>query len=67
MIEIYVNAARVERVLFRSGSEIEEDFDLAAYQAIRRDIDRIDRKLRRITARMLKSGGEEGQEGGAGA
>ncbi len=35
MIEIHINPARIEKVVFIAGSEIEEDFDFAAWQAIR--------------------------------
>jgi hypothetical protein len=55
MIEIHVNAARVERVLFVAGSDLEEDFDHAAWQAIRHLVDRIDRRLRRAAASVAKS------------
>jgi len=46
MIQIHVNAARIERVLFVAGSDLEEDFDHAAWQVIRRLVDRMDRRLR---------------------
>jgi hypothetical protein len=35
MIQIHINPARIERVLFVSDSEIEEDLTFAAWQAIR--------------------------------
>ena len=47
MIQIHINPARVEKVLFVSGSAMEEDFDFAVWQAIRPLIDKIDRRLRR--------------------
>jgi len=48
MIQIHINPARVEKVLFICESDSEEDFDLAAWQAIRPLVDQIDRRLRRI-------------------
>ena len=55
MIQICINPARVEKVLFLANSEVEEDFNLAAWQAIRRDVDRIDRRIKRIVKDVLKS------------
>jgi hypothetical protein len=49
MIEIQLSPTRVERVCFTAGSSIEEDFDLAAWQAIRPLVDKIDRRLKKIT------------------
>jgi len=48
MIQIHINPARVEKVLFICESDSEEDFDFAAWQAIRPLVDQIDRRLRRI-------------------
>jgi hypothetical protein len=48
MIQIHINPARVDKVLVISESHIEEDFDLATWQAIRPLIEKIDRRLRRI-------------------
>jgi hypothetical protein len=58
MIQIHINPARVERVLLISKSYIEEDFDLAAWQAIRPLVDKIDRRLRRI----VKDVGQENKK-----
>jgi hypothetical protein len=58
MIEIHVNPVRVERVLFVSGSRLEEDFTLAAWQAIRPLVDRMDRRLRQIAERLRTDGGK---------
>jgi hypothetical protein len=56
MIQIHINPARVEKVLFLPGSDLEEDFDLAAWQMIRPLVDRIDRKLRKVATEMGKPG-----------
>ena len=59
MIKIYINPARVEKVIFDSTSDMEEDFDFAAWQAIRPLVDKIDRTLRRIVS-DLNQGSKEG-------
>jgi hypothetical protein len=48
MIEVHITPTRVERVTFVSESDLEEDFDLAAWQAIRPLVAKIDRRLRSI-------------------
>jgi hypothetical protein len=48
MIEIHINPVGVEKVLLVSGSDMQQDFDLAAWQAIRQFVDKIDRKLRKL-------------------
>jgi len=53
MIKIHINPARVEKVIFDSTSGMEEDFDFAAWQAIRPLVDKIDRTLRAIVADVL--------------
>ena len=53
MIEISVNPTRVERVVFTPGSALEEDFDLAAWQVIRDLVNRMDGRLRRLSARAV--------------
>jgi hypothetical protein len=50
MIQIHINPVRVEKILLVCGSDMEQDFDLAAWQAIRQLVDRIDRKLKKIAA-----------------
>ncbi len=62
MIQIHINPARVEKVLFVCKSDMEEDFDLAAWQAIRPLVDKIDRRLKRIVKGLLES--REGCSGG---
>lgn len=54
MIQIHINPARVEKVTFDSKSDIEEDFDFAAYQAIRPLIDQIDQRLGRIVSELTQ-------------
>jgi hypothetical protein len=45
MILIHINPARVEKIVFDARSDMEEDFDWAAYLAIRPLIDQIDECL----------------------
>ena len=54
MIHVQINPARVERVTFESGSDLEEDFDLAAWQIIRPLVAKIDRKLQRIAKELTQ-------------
>ncbi len=53
MIQIHVNPARVEKVIFSSMSEMEGDFDFAAWVAIRPLVAKIDRKLKALTQSVL--------------
>ena len=61
MIQIHINPTRVEKVLFVSSSDLEEDFDAAAWLAIRPLVDKIDRRLRKIGKELSISG--EGPRG----
>ncbi len=54
MIQIYINPARVEKILFVTDSAIEQDFDFAAWQAIRPLVDQIDRRLGRIVSELTR-------------
>ena len=54
MIQIHINPARVEKVVFVSDSQIEEDFDFAAWQAIRPLVDQIDQRLGKIVAELTR-------------
>jgi hypothetical protein len=60
MIEIHVNPAKVERVLFVAGSQLEEDFDHAAWQIIRPLVNRMDKRLRRASAAAVRASGQPG-------
>ena len=59
MIEIHINPTRVERVLFVSKSELEEDFDLAAWQVIKPYVNKMDRRLRKIVRTLQQEQEEE--------
>jgi hypothetical protein len=62
MIQIHVNPARVERIVFLPGSALEEDYDLAAWQTIRPLVDRIDRRLKEFAARVVRAGERDEQQ-----
>ena len=51
MIQIHINPTRVEKILFVAESEIEEDFDFAAWQAIRTLVTQIDDLLGEMVRR----------------
>jgi len=54
MIQIHINPARVEKVLFVRGSDMEDDFDWAAWQTIKPLVDKIDRRLKRVVKGVLR-------------
>ena len=53
MIVLHINPARVERIEFISNSDVEEDFDFAAWQTIRPLVDQIDVRLAEVVALVL--------------
>ena len=53
MIQIHVNPARVEKVVFVSDSDLESDFDLAAWLVIQPLIKKMNRTLRTAVGRSL--------------
>ena len=57
MIQIQVSPARVEKIVFVAESEIEEDFDFVAWQAIRPLVDQIDEVLGKIREEITQRGG----------
>jgi hypothetical protein len=54
MLRIEINPARLERIVLDGRSEMERDFDLAAYQTLKPLIERIDRRLKRAVQMALK-------------
>jgi hypothetical protein len=55
MIQIFINPVRVEKVLVVANSDIEEDFDLAAWQTIRSLVDQIDARLAQVVKLVQES------------
>lgn len=66
MIVVHINPAGVEKVYFQSGSDLAEDLCMAVWPLVRRDLDRLDKKLKRAAKRALGAAGEcvagEGQD-----
>jgi hypothetical protein len=60
VIQIHINPARVEKVVFAPSSELEEDFDIAAWLAIRPLVAQIDKRLRRIVRSVSSASGPKG-------
>ena len=56
MIQIHINPARIEKILFVVGSDIEEDFDRAAWQVIRPLVHQIDERLSRVISEIAGKG-----------
>lgn len=48
MIHIRINPGGVEKIHFVAASDLEDDFDAAAWRAIRPLVKRIDRRLRHL-------------------
>ena len=55
MIQIHVNPTRVEKVVFVFDSEMESDFDLAAWLVIQPLVKRVNRTLKAAVRRSLTS------------
>ena len=55
MILTHVNPVRVEKVVFVSGSDLESDFDLAAWQAIQPLVEKIDKALKTTFGQSLRT------------
>ncbi len=53
MITIEVNPARVQRVVFSAMSEMEGDFDFAAWVAIRPLVTKIDKRLKALARTVI--------------
>ena len=54
MIRLEINPTRIERVVLESKSEIERDFDDAAYRLIQPLISRIDTRLRKAATEAIE-------------
>ena len=56
MIQIHLSPAKVEQVCFVADSPLEEDFDFAAWQAVRTLVGQIDGRLRRAMQDVAREG-----------
>jgi len=53
MIVVHINPAGVEKVYFQSPDDLSEDLCLAVWPAVREELSRLDRKLKRATKKAL--------------
>ena len=63
MIQLEIHPTGVERIVFSSGSDLEDDLDLAAWQAVRNLVRRIVRRLCRHARSAIERGSHESQRG----
>ena len=56
MIHLHINPARVEQVLIEASSDLEEDFDLAAWPLVRPFVHQLNRRLGRAAAQAAAHG-----------
>jgi hypothetical protein len=63
MIVVHVSPSGVREVQFRAPSEFFEDLDLAVWPLVRKELSRLDKKLKRATKKSLERlEGEQGWE-----
>ena len=60
MIIVHINPAGIEKVYFQSGSDLAEDLCLAIWPLVRRELDRLHRKLRKAADSTLEMAQREG-------
>jgi hypothetical protein len=58
MIIVHINPAGVEKVYFQSGSELAEDLSMAVWPLVRKELDRLHKKLRKAAMTTLELAGE---------
>jgi hypothetical protein len=54
MIIVHINPAGVEKIYLESGSELAEDLCLAAWPLVRKEVNQLDKKLKKAAARTLE-------------
>jgi len=54
MIIVHINPAGIEEISFQSDSDLAEDLCLAVWPLVRKELDRLHRKLRKAASRTLK-------------
>ena len=62
MIQIHINPARVEKILFVADSETEENFDFAAWQVIRPFVVQINERLGKLVSDLARRRTESAQD-----
>jgi hypothetical protein len=58
MIIVHINPAGVEQVYFQAGSELAEDLSMAVWPLVRKELNRLDKKLRKAAMTTLELVGE---------
>ena len=53
MIIVHINPSGVEGVYFQSSSDLAEDLSMAIWPLVRKDLDGLDKKLRRAAKKTL--------------
>ncbi len=59
MIIVHINPAGVEKIYFQADSDLIEDLCLAVWPLVRKELDRLHRKLREATRRELEQAERE--------
>ena len=54
MIIVHINPAGVEKIYFQADSELAEDLCMAGWPLVRKELDRLHRKLRKAASRTLE-------------
>lgn len=60
MIIVHINPAGVEKIYFQADSELAEDLCMAVWPLVRRELDRLHRKLRKAAYSTLEMAQREG-------
>ena len=54
MIIVHINPGGVEKVYFQAASELAEDLSMAVWPLVRKELDRLDRKLHKAVIDTLE-------------
>ena len=54
MIIVHINPAGVEKIYLESGSDFAEDLCLAAWPLVRKELNQLDKKLKKAAAKTLE-------------
>ncbi len=60
MVIVHINPAGVEKIYFQADSELAEDLCMAVWPLVRRELDRLHRKLRKAADSTLEMAQREG-------
>jgi hypothetical protein len=53
MLIVYINPGGVQRIQVQAATEFFEDLDLAVWPLVRKELDRLDRKLKRAAKKTI--------------